>query len=263
MDLAEIKTVELNILRNFDTFCKETGIKYYLSNGTLLGAVKYKGFIPWDDDIDVFIPRADYERFIALYQDTEHYRLYSLERHNSYAFPYAKLCDTRTYKEEFNINNGTELGIDIDIFPLDAWSNKPSKQNREVKCISFLMFLLGSSKMKNVIASTKTKQIILAVVMMIGKLFRSRSFCKLIVRVAKRKPRQAAYLGCKVWPIYGCKEIIIAEAFSKIIDVSFEGEMYPAPGGYNTYLRSLYGEYENDPPIEKQKTHHSFEAYML
>ena len=84
-----------------------------------------------------------------------------------------------------------------------------------------------------------------------------------MVWAAKRKPQQSAYIGCKVWPIYGCREIIPAEVFSGIVDVTFEGEQYPAPGGYDAYLRRLYGEYENDPPIEKQKTHHSYEGYMV
>lgn len=263
LELAEIKAVELDILMNFDAFCKEIGIRYYLSNGTLLGAVKYNGFIPWDDDIDVLMPRLDYDKLIALYQDTERYRLYSMERHNTYAFPFAKLCDMHTRKEETNINNGTQLGIDIDIFPLDAWANKPSRQNRELRYISLLMSLLGISKMKKVVASTNAKRLILALVMMMGKLFRSRSFCKLIEMVAKRKPQQPAYIGCKVWPIYGCREIISASVFAETVDVSFEGKMYPAPKGYDAYLKKLYGEYANDPPIEKQRTHHSFAGYMV
>ena len=263
IELAEIKTIELEILRNFDAFCKANGIQYYLSNGTLLGAVKYRGFIPWDDDIDVLVPRRDYERLISLYQDTEKYRLYSLERHDTYAFPFAKLCDITTRKEETNIDNGTELGIDIDIFPLDAWENMPNKQHREVKQISFLMLLLGCLKMKKAVASNSIKRMILLVVMSTRKILRRRFVCKLMIRAAKQKPRNATCVGCKVWPIYGQREIIPTEVFSGVVDVHFEGGVYPAPVGYDIYLRSLYGEYSEDPPIEKQKSHHSFMAYQL
>jgi len=71
------------------------------------------------------------------------------------------------------------------------------------------------------------------------------------------------YVGCKAWPIYGEREIIPAEVFADSIEVEFEGEMFPAPIGYDVYLRSLYGDYEQDPPLEKQRTHHNFKAYRL
>ena len=70
-------------------------------------------------------------------------------------------------------------------------------------------------------------------------------------------------MGCKCWCIYGSREIIPAEVFSDTVEVEFEGTKFPAPVGYDTYLRSLYGDYPQDPPIEKQKTHHSFIAYRL
>lgn len=98
LSLDELREVELDILKTFHNFCEENKIKYYLSNGTLLGAVKYRGFIPWDDDIDVFVPREDYDRLISIFKDSEKYHLFAFERNERYRYLFAKLCDMATLK---------------------------------------------------------------------------------------------------------------------------------------------------------------------
>ena len=130
LSLQEIREVEVELLNYFDLFCKNNGINYFLSNGTLLGAIKYSGFIPWDDDIDVLVPRKDYNRLISLFRDSDHIKLFSFERNNNFYFPFSKLCDISTIKEEDNTNNGVTLGVDIDIFPLDFWDSEIEKMKR-------------------------------------------------------------------------------------------------------------------------------------
>jgi lipopolysaccharide cholinephosphotransferase len=142
LTLVEIKQIEFQILQKFKSFCNDNNIQYYLSNGTLLGAVKYRGFIPWDDDIDVMVPREDYDRLVRCFKDDKRYRLFSFERNEEFLFTFAKLCDMSTVKEETNINNGMSLGIDIDIFPLDAWDNNPDMVKRELKVLRGSMFRL-------------------------------------------------------------------------------------------------------------------------
>ena len=136
LTLQEIKSVELEILSMFDEFCKKNSIKYFISNGTLLGAVKYKGFIPWDDDVDLLIPREDYNRLLKLFKDSDRYRIFAIEKDKNYRYPFAKLCDMTTRKDEFGYDNGLELGVDIDIFPLDYWDNDLENAKREVRKIS-------------------------------------------------------------------------------------------------------------------------------
>ena len=80
LTLQEIQAISLEILKVFDAFCRENGIRYFLSNGTLLGAVRYKKFIPWDDDIDVLVPREDYDRLIRIFRDDDRYRLFACEK---------------------------------------------------------------------------------------------------------------------------------------------------------------------------------------
>ena len=151
LSLKEIKEIEFELLKKFDSFCKENNVRYFLSNGTLLGAVKYKGFIPWDDDIDVLVPREDYDSLIELFHDDGRYKLFAFERNAEYRYPFAKFCDMRTRKAEGNIDNGVALGVDIDIFPLDAWNGDIGSAKKEVRYINKNMFMLGLTKIKKAI----------------------------------------------------------------------------------------------------------------
>ena len=264
LSLREIKQIEFDLLKRFVSFCREHDIKYFLSNGTLLGAVKYHGFIPWDDDVDVLVPRADYDKLVAAFRDDERYKLCSAERNPTYGFPFAKLCDMTTRKEELNIDNGMTLGVDIDIFPLDFWDDDLSRARREVKQIHRNMFLLNLAKLARADSAHPIKRLVKWIPMFFCKLLGKRYFIRRINRLCNQ-PKQmgSRYVGCKSWCIYGERELIPAEVFSESVEVEFEGEHFCAPIGYDHYLRRLYGDYECDPPPEKQQTHHRYTAYRV
>lgn len=259
----ELKNIELNLLKVFDAFCKENNITYFLSNGTLLGAVKYNGHIPWDDDIDVFLPRKDYNKLLEIFRDDERYKLFAFERNSEYRYPFAKFCDMTTRKVETHINNRIDLGIDVDVFPLDLWNPDLKKAKREVKRINRCIFFLGLSKVDGAYSRTFAKRIIKAVLRAYCVLRGSKHYVQSIVKHSTNVTKDSGYIGCKSWCIYGEREIIPKEVFSGVTEVEFEGYTFPAPIGYDTYLRCMYGDYEKDPPKEKQKTHHDFKAYKL
>ncbi len=266
LELNELKDVALGTLRFFDNFCKENHIKYYLAYGTLLGAIRYKKFIPWDDDVDVLVPRPDYERLLKLYQnnDNDRYKFFAFENDERFCFPFAKLCDMTTRKIEVLPTKGLELGVDVDIFPLDAWDVDYEEAKKEAKRINKNMFWLNASKLSVPPAKNPLKWIAWAGTIAVGKMFGSKHFVKNIIRKSKTPPLEGAkYVGSKSWCVYGAKGIIPAEAFADTVYVEFEGQMFPAPAGYDTYLTCLYGDYLPEPPIEKQKTHHTFKAYRL
>ena len=264
LTLQELKDIELDILKVFDAFCKEHNIRYYLSHGTLLGAIRYKKFIPWDDDVDLLIPREDYNRMLTLFKDTDRYQLFAFEKNPKYRYPFAKLCDMTTRKDEFGYNNGVELGVDIDLFPLDAWDDDLERAKKEVKYIRKNMTCLGLIKAKRIDEPNLIKHIIKGVIKVFSKIAGSGFFIKRIHNASHKEGQQGNnYIGCKAWCVYGEKGIIPAEAFAETIYIEFEGEMFPAPKGYDTYLTCLYGDYLPEPPKEKQKTHHSFKAYRL
>ncbi|MBQ7818383.1 MAG: LicD family protein [Bacteroidales bacterium] len=264
LTLQELKEVEFKILKVFDAFAKENNIRYYLSHGTLLGAIRYKKFIPWDDDVDLLIPREDYNRMIKIFKDTDRYRLFAPEKNPEYRYPIAKLCDMTTRKDEYDYDNGIKLGIDIDLFPLDAWDDDLEKAKKEVKKLQKNMYYLGLTRLRNPATANPLKWFGMKVIMGFCRMLGSRHFIKNIIKESY-KPEQKGnkYLGCKSWCVYGERGIIPAEVFKETADIEFEGEKFPAPKDYDTYLTCLYGDYLPEPPKEKQKTHHTFKAYKL
>lgn len=264
LNLEEIRIVELDLLRYFRDFCHKHDIRYFLSNGTLLGAVKYKGFIPWDDDIDVFVPRADYDRLISIFKDDNRYKLFSYERNSDFRFPFSKLCDMTTRKQESNINNGVELGLDIDIFPLDYFEGDLSTATREMKKISRYMFRLGLTKLSRPDSLNPVKRFIKGVAIKLCKIRGSKHYIEKILKCRNTtNAEKNQYMGCKLWCVYREREIIPREVFSDTVEVEFEGEIFSAPVGYDEYLSRLYGDYRKDPPKEEQVTHHAFKVFKI
>lgn len=262
LTLDEIKRIEFELLKILDDFCRRHEIRYFLSNGTLLGAVKYKGFIPWDDDIDILVPRPDYDRLITLFEDDDRYKLMSHEREPRYLFPFAKFCDMSTVKAEHNIDNGVVLGLNIDVFPLDHWADDKQAAIREAEQIQKNISGLSLTKLQKPGASTPVKRLAQRALMAAARVRGAEYFLQQIRQICDpERQKNSRHIGCKCWCIYGAREIIPAEVFADTTEVEFEGAVFPAPAGYDIYLRSLYGDYRLDPPPEKQKTHHGFTAW--
>ena len=263
MLLAEIKQTELHILKHLDSFCRENGLRYFLSNGTLLGAVKYKGFIPWDDDIDILMPRTDYDQLIEFYADSEDFQLIASERCHDHIFPFAKLCDRHTIQDNGLVIDGQHIGLSIDIFPLDYWpeARKAAVQwaKRGQKQLNMLGFSISEFCPGRSLLRTVAKNIIIAAAKLVGKR-RWAAWLNHSLQII-RTSAGTAFMGCAAWPVYGEREVLPASIFDETIQIQFEDALYPAPAGYDIYLRSLYGAYEEDPPPEKQRSHHRFKAY--
>ena len=121
-DIKELRDIQMGILDDVHKFCEEQGLRYSLSSGTLIGAVRHKGYIPWDDDIDIYMQRVDYERFLKTYQDQQgHYKLLApsqKERDEAYYYTFAKVVDLRTKMIEQE-TEGYEIGVYVDVFPVD------------------------------------------------------------------------------------------------------------------------------------------------
>ncbi len=257
LDIKAIKQIENELLVFFADYCEKHNISFFLSNGTLLGAVKYKGFIPWDDDIDVIVPRRDYDRLNDEFQNTDRFTLFSHERDEKYLFPYIKLCDNNTLKDEKIGAFGT-LGLAIDVFPLDGFDLSERKVKRIVKKQHLLNVGLMLANTSDTAGKSFLKKVIYKAAGFIGPRF----FCNRMIRlVSKHQSETPRFSGCFSWPIYGEREIVSSDVFADSQEVCFEGRAYHAPIGFDIYLRSLYGDYMKDPPVDKQCTHHRFTAY--
>ena len=265
LNLEQIKQIEIEILKDFDAFCRQNNIRYFLSNGTLLGAAKYKGFIPWDDDIDVCLPREDYDRFIAEYPPSGKYELLCSERSACYVFPYAKLSDPSTVIKKQVSLKGYTYGVHIDIFPLDYWNDDLEIAQKQVKKLkgkadNLIMSIARLSSGRTFLRTcAKTAWCIAAHIK--GHKRISAELGKELMNTKNNSGKK--YRGCVAWPIHGEGEILPADIFGEIVYLEFEGGEYPAPKGYKAYLKSLYGEWARELPRREQRSHHKFKAYKI
>lgn len=259
LTLSEIQKISTDILISFDVFCREHNIKYSLGEGTLIGAVRHKGFIPWDDDIDILMLRDDYERFIQLYCLSDHhkYELITIRKKGKWCSCYSRLTDKNTYVV---FSNGTipGHGVWISLLPIDYYPGD-EKWNRMTKEISF-WFKLGRLKSSQWLKGLKFH----------------RNFAKLIGRIAI-KPISYYYIGNKLnrllqsgtkgsqlasmAPLWHAPWIFPKEVFDNYVELPFEGKSFLSMGGYDTYLRIQYGDYMKLPPEEKRSPIHEFDVY--
>lgn len=135
----EVRKLELEILIKFAEYCEKYHLRYFLAYGTLIGAIRHKGFIPWDNDVDVVMPRPDYNRFMQLIKDEnigEYFRV--LDYHDVKTFPFAKVVDNRTkLSEKFLITD--TLGIYIDVFPMDGLPDDERKRKKIEKRLRYII----------------------------------------------------------------------------------------------------------------------------
>lgn len=264
-DLQKIKNIELSILDYIVDLCDKNNLTYYLAYGTLIGAVRHHGFIPWDDDIDIWMPRRDYEKLCNLWPKDGHYRLGECERDADYIYPFAKVWDERTRIKERNTLSSYQFGIFIDIFPLDDLPDDPQRMRKYLKKNEFLekcrvrsMFSRKSSGHKNPLI-TLCRYLFWYLLRMIGT---SRLARILNRRAQKHNGKKAVWMGSLVNQDLD-NECCPASWFGEGAWVTFEGRTYRAPAQYDKVLTNAYGDYMQLPPKEQQVLKHGFAAWEL
>ncbi|MGD9927198.1 MAG: phosphorylcholine transferase LicD [Sphaerochaeta sp.] len=256
----ELVTCELEILSAIDEFCTSRQITYFLSGGTLLGAVRHKGFIPWDDDIDLMMPRSDYDVFVKHFSSPK-FAVYALETSPRCRFPFAKVYDTKTFVKEGAQNHDIEFGVFVDIFPLDVAPDDSKKIHKQVQKSRMYQQLL-KVKMSRL---GKHWSLLRNFLLIPGKLMvlplSENWLARKINRIARSSSNLISHsMGCMVWG-YGEREILDSDCFASSVPLEFENLVFPAPKGYHEYLSSLYGDYMQLPPVEKRVSKHDFVAY--
>ena len=267
-DIHELRSLQMGILDNVHQFCMEHRLRYSLSSGTLIGAVRHKGYIPWDDDIDIYMPREDYEKFLQTYHDeTGTYMLLApdsvgksllsegFREATPYYYTFAKVIDTRTRMVEKE-TVGYEIGVYIDVFPVD-YVTDDLKERQRVFARKHLLYKIRRCKISKTnplhsrLAYWCYKLLPVSVSML------NRWIQRLIVR---REPTNTLCHMTEAGPsIKGC---FPAKDMESYIDMPFEDRVYKAMAGYDDHLRRTYGDYMQLPP-EDQRVTHQFKAYWL
>lgn len=261
----EIQAICLDTLRLVDKICKRENIPYFLSGGTLLGAVRHQGFIPWDDDIDLMMPRADYERFLKAapkYMGTR-YALAHPKLRSDYPFPWIRILDLHTRVETSGKQKLSSGTLFLDIFPIDGLPANEKWSNLFFKEIRARDILLKCSRRAGLFEDERLQA--LKRVLMRLTAFRSpSSWARALNRAAMRHDfSKAKYAGVVTVTHYGSRERMPVEVFRGTTYVTFEGGRYPAPIGYHTYLSRLYGDYMTLPPEEERFSRHRLRAHIV
>lgn len=259
----EIKQIQLSILKFVHEFCIENSINYSLCGGTLIGAIRHKGYIPWDDDVDIMMPRPDYERFVELFNSKkfENYRVISSDLYKEYFSPHAKVMDTRTFLDEKYDRKVMALCANIDVFPVDGLPDDKVKRDRYWFRIFKIRNLNTVVYAKNLVSEHGFKKIVRRILFVFFKLLPANFIAKRINKMARKNPfNNSSFVAVSVFG-YGRKEEISAKAFDSYIDMDFENLKLKVISGFDIYLSSLYGDYMQLPPEEKRVAKHGFDVY--
>ena len=259
LDIDEIKEVELGVMDYIHNICREKGINYSLAYGSLLGAVRHRGFIPWDDDLDIALKRDQYDQlYQAILEDNNSiYKVVSWENDSRYPYPFYRVYDSRTVYENNYIQNDIELGICVDVFPFDDYKDV----NKEITKLDMYrrlsVYTLYGIRNKE----AGIKNIVRYLMLVAFRLTRVKTWNKKLNDCSKASVDGEYIDYLMESKKYSTK--LDAKALDEVVECKFEDRVYNIPKDYDHILTTIYGsDYMDIPPIEKRIQHDDFVAYI-
>lgn len=263
-DIAEIRAILVELLSEIQEICDENGLTYFLAYGTLLGAVRHKGFIPWDDDLDIEMPRPDYEKFIQIYRSKERENiLYEPNGNPEYLYSFAKLVKKGTYMEELECHCGVRMGLYVDIFPVDGLGDDVEEAKKHLRRTKMPINLLMSYRMDFYRSHVSLKRnLLVAGTKMIAPFIGKKRLKRILNERAFRFDYdQSRYVGSFISEI-NMRRIFEKKVYREKIELEFEGKKFAAPKYYDEVLTKQYGDYMQLPPVEQRVLTHGYDAYF-
>lgn len=259
MTLDEIKKHELDIMSYIDEVCRKNDIQYFLGCGTLIGAIRHNGFLPWDDDIDILMFREDYNKLLKVFEENENYKLLSIETDSEYYYPFAKVVDKNTRVEELLFKDIKDLGVWVDVFPLDYYDSELIKK----KDIDYHLDLHLVSRYKSFQRSYSAfRTIVKRFIYLFLKNTSPRKYAIWFNNLGNRSrlPQDEVCLVCS---IDLNKDKWKTKWFSSAILHKFEDREFYVPVGFDEILKQRYGDYMQLPPEDQRVSNHDINAYIL
>lgn len=258
--MEEYKSIVLDVLVKIDTICRKNGLKYMLMYGTLIGAVRHKGFIPWDDDIDIAMPREDYYKLAEIIGKNDFgINFLTIDNCPDTIYPYGKICDTRTVVKEKNFKQVSGYGAFVDVFPLDYMPDDQAERIKYCKkCRSLIIWITHSSRTGYAHSGSLKTNLSRALAFYIGKAINTQRLIRKLDGLLKRfnlENGKTSYLGLP-WGYYADK-LYPASMLEELTEVEFEGHRFFAPKEYDKVLRMRYGDYMKLPPENERVYLHS------
>ena len=268
MNIKEVQDISLELLKEVHDFCIENDIKYTLFGGTLIGAIRHHGFIPWDDDLDIAMPRPEFDKFIHNFRSKKGNKLFSREiQGDDVELAFARLCEmNKTFVEDHHPWTKEEKGIWIDIFPLDGIEKDLELANRRIDKI-FKVWNIGCAIRSSKNTFNPKINLFLKLKQMVkGFLFQFLSiiykpYDKHIKLCKEVRFDIASYYANLSWPGWKMREYCPKHVLDDYILVSFEDSKFYVMKGYDESLRLKYGDYMQLPPIQKRRPKHSFNVF--
>lgn len=249
----EHKALLLDMVIYLAEVCKENNLRFFLEGGTLIGQVRHHGFIPWDDDFDIAMFRDEYEQLCQILSNNKPYRIITHENSKGYSNFFAKLVDTRTKITSPDYYDSEDLGVFIDIFPLDKVPISKLQQFFYFNRIWYLRKISIFTILKNVKISNP--------LFLPWLIFKRLNRIKIIEKANRIAKHYNSSKSTELTNILGSfKKYVLfpADYYSETIYIEFEKISLPAPVGFDSYLQVIYGDYMQLPPLEERIGHHDY-----
>lgn len=263
-DIREIQQMELGIMEYIHEVCQKIGVKYFLAYGSLIGAVRHTGFIPWDDDMDICMLREDYEKLqdYLIANPDERYKVMSYKNNLNYVYPFMKVQDNQTYLLEEDVRIDSNMGIYVDIFPVDGYEDDSVFKDKMTRLIKKRQLSCYTFK-----GITNTKSLLNSLIRYISVIIfyftNTNKYIRGIDDLAQsRKVDDYELVDYLIYKDMN-KPVWKREWLKQTITGVFEGKEFMIPKNYHEILTSDYGDYTQLPPVELRFSHHDFQLWKI